>query len=606
MPGIDDTLINELLSHTDIVAVISSYIPVTKKGRNYVAICPFHDDTSPSLTISPEKQIYKCFSCGAAGNAISFVANYEKIPYYDAVRKVAELVGFSDERLEKRSYSRPIDKDKEALYKCLEDLTSYYQLALGSEEGTEAMNYLESRGLDASIREKFRLGYAPNDGAATCSFLQGRGHSLKTIEDSGVSYMANGQPVDKYRGRVIFPLTDINGRVIGFSARALDKEAESKYINTQETPIFHKSSVLYNIDHAKEASKQAGYVYVTEGFMDVIALERAGISSAVAIMGTALTKEHIALLRQLRCEVRLCLDGDLAGQEATMKASNLLAKSQITYRIVDAGGDSRDLDEILESEGKEALVAHISRLSERLDFALAYYEKTNPLKTNEDRKKLINSFLPILYNLKDPMDKENYIYKLAEVTGYNHEIIRNELAKYRPPVEANTTIREIDKTIHDATPVSEQKELRRLRKAQADFLHQMIKTSDAICYYRDNNVNLEYQPYRAIADYLVEMESQGITTDLSTLIGFIAARDNENEETKQYLTQLATDIEIKRGTEKVPYTTELVADYVKTMQDEMEKTRVRDALRDSVEGKPQAEKARIYTYAQKSLQKQKK
>ena len=307
----DQELVNEVLKRANIVDVISSYLTVTKKGKEYLALCPFHDDSSPSLHISPDTQICKCFVDGTGGSAITFVQKYEHISFAEALVKVAKMVGYDDPRFHEEVRVKPVDQRKETLLKCTRDLTTYYQYALSTSEGKEGLEYFESRNLDANLRAKFRLGYAFKNGQATCKYLLDRGHSLKTLEDIGIASINSGITSDRNQGRVIFPIMDEDGEPIGYSARRITQSDEAKYINSPETYLFHKSSVLYNYHIAKEKARIAGYVYLLEGFMDVFALAKIGIESAVAVMGTALTPEHISMLRKLNVEVRVCLDGEL-------------------------------------------------------------------------------------------------------------------------------------------------------------------------------------------------------------------------------------------------------------------------------------------------------
>ena len=369
----NNSIAEDVLKHADIVKVIGSYLNLTKKGKNYVAICPFHDDTNPSMTISPDKKLFKCFVCGTGGNAITFVQKYEHISFNEAVKKVADICDYHPEGLERYAKPVKVDEHKQELLKCLYDLNLYYQFALNTPEGKEGLDYFEKRKLDISLRNKYKLGYAPKDGKSTIEFLTKKGHSIKTIEDTGIAKMiSSGNYRDMNEGRVTFPICDIDGNVIGFSARRLKDDDTAKYMNTPETYLFHKTNNLYNIHIAKDAAKIKGYIYVCEGFMDVYALGKIGIDAAVAIMGTALTSEHIQILRGLNVEVRLCLDGDLPGQSAMMKIAKNLAQAGVKFRVVDNQGSDRDPDEILNEDGKVALEEYLNKLISRTDFALNY------------------------------------------------------------------------------------------------------------------------------------------------------------------------------------------------------------------------------------------
>ncbi len=591
----DEALVNDVLAHADIVNIISSYLEVQQKGKNYVALCPFHDDTVPSLSISKEKQIYKCFVCGEGGSAITFVMKYEKIPFMDAVRKVAELSGYHDERLEKKVTPRHVDETKEAYYKCLEDLTLYYQLALQSEEGREASDYLASRGISSDIIEKYRIGYAPTDGANTCLFLQKKGHSLKSMDELGISSMIGGSPTDKNRGRIIFPICDRDGRVVGYSARSLGKSDEAKYINTSETPIFHKTSLLYNYHNAYQSARLDGYVYIVEGFMDVIALEKVGIKSAVALMGTALTKEHIALLRQLKGEVRVCLDGDKAGLDASLKMSSELTKAGIPYRIVSRGGDQRDLDEILSEGGEDALIAASVNLKSRLDFALEYYESANALQTVEDRRKLVEYFLPLIDEISDSMEKGSYIDKLSKITGFTGKSITERVQDYHK-----------SKHISGARPsramneyLLDDKDVRRLILTEKEFAYQMLHSKEAIDFYSENNMHFYNKIHREIAEFLVDYASSHDNVDYNSIVNFIYLSDQLSDDEKEELKSDIDRIYDEKGHNNV-CSKELLKDLKKTIDKEMDTVHTQDVLRQAIIGKSSDEAARIYSDYQRN------
>ena len=496
---IDDGLIKDVLDHADIVKIISSYLNVTKKGRNYWAVCPFHDDTNPSLSISPERKMFRCFVCGTSGSAISFVQKYEHISFPEALKKVADMSDFHDPRLEDfKKAAKPVDSKRETLLKCLSDLTLYYQFALNTEEGAQGLDYFELRHLDDKMRTKYRLGYAFKDGQATCEFLQKKGHSMKTIEDVGIATMNNNTLVDKNAGRAIFPICDIDGHVIGYSARRIGNGPEAKYVNSPETYLFHKSSILYNYHIAKERAHIVEYVYVCEGFMDVFALARIGIDSAVAIMGTALTKEHIELLRRLNVEIRLCLDGDLPGQTAMMTASKQLAEAGLNFRIVDNQNNPRDPDEILNQDGEDALRVYLNNLVNRVDFALNYFKNTNPLKTMEQKKKLVQQFIPILIGINSQLELDSYLRKLSSVTGFEVESIR-DLVKN---AKTNKNYSNPSEAIMDFHP--ERKALRRLQLAEREFLYQMINNTEAVAFYEDKIGTFYDEVYRQAANFVVD------------------------------------------------------------------------------------------------------
>lgn len=580
-----EELTRDVLAHSDMVGVISSYIRLTKKGRNYWAPCPFHDDSNPSLSVNPEKRIWKCWVCGFGGTEINFAQRYEKIGYFEALKKVAEINGYVDPRLEGFVKQKPVDEKKVPLLKALNDLTIYYQYALNTEEGKEGLDYFESRNLDAACRTKYRLGYSFKDGKATCDFLQSKGHSLKTIDDIGIAVLSNGNYVDKSAGRVIFPICDADGNVIGYSARRLGSGSEAKYVNSPETYLFHKSNVLYNFHIAKEKAKLNGFIYVCEGFMDVFALGKIGIDNAVALMGTALTKEHIGMLRSLNAEVRLCLDGDLPGQKAMMEASKALAKAGINVRIVDNQNSPKDPDEILNQDGPEALKRYVNNLISRIDFALNYFKNTNPLTTLDSKKALIKQFIPISLDIKSQLELDSYLIKLAGVTGFEVQAIRDLLRKAR--LEAKEQNSDPSVVIRDFHP--ERKVLRRLELAERELLYQMLNNQEAIYFYEENVGGFYDDVYREVANYVIDYAK---IHDNFSMLDVMSSIESSELKNKDSLVREIVDMSLE-PMHNTQCSKELLENLLSSMNDEKEKIFEKDTLELSLSGKDPLEKARI-------------
>ena len=518
-------LIEAVLHHADIVHVISSYIPVEKKGRNYLAICPFHDDKNPSMHISSEKQIFKCFVCGTGGNAISFVQQYEKISFMAAVRKVAELSGYNDPRLLEDVPKVTIDPGIAKLHSCINDLQNYYKYALSIPEADNARRYLDSRELGEEVRKKYGIGYAPKDGKFTVKFLLAKGHSLKNIDDIGIAFARGEDTSDHNAGRVIFPLHDPSGQVIGFSARRIEDDGTAKYINSPETPLFHKGNVLYNYHNAINTAKRDGYCYVLEGFMDVMALDKAGIPSAIALMGTALTKEQIALLKRLRCEIRLCLDGDLPGQMAMMKASAMLSKAGLAHRLVDYEGDERDPDDLLRQEGAEGLKKKLEHLVEPIDFQLGYYLRSKKLETPEERQKVLMTFLPYLREKPAGIEFEDTLVKIAEATGYQSEAIRELLRQSPRDVAPEDTITLAIEKVRLPRNQTVAKIASRLQMAERTMIHYMLQSREAIDYFEKNIGTFTSEAvFSTIAEFIIEFAATHPgNPDVNELLAYIGS-----------------------------------------------------------------------------------
>ena len=592
----DDSLVLEVLKHADIVKIISSYISVTQKGKSYVAICPFHDDTNPSLSISPEKQIFKCFVCGTGGSAITFVQKYERISFFEAMKKVAELSNYHNPALENKTFNKPVDEHRLTLLKCLHDLTLYYQFSLSTPEGKEGLDYFESRHLNAELREKYKLGYANKDGKATCQFLLAKNHSIKTIEDVGIAVLSGQNYIDKNQGRVIFPICDADGEVIGYSARRIKDGPEAKYVNSPETYLFHKSSVLYNYHIAKNACKIKGYIYVLEGFMDVFALSRIGIDSAVALMGTALSDEHIAMLRALNVEIRLCLDGDLPGQTAMMKIAQSLENAGLSFRIVDNQASNMDPDEILDSQGPQQLEAYLNNLLSRVDFALNYYTRSNPLKTIEEKKQLLKQFVPILLKIRSQLELDDYLRKLSRITGFDVESIRTVVNN----AKKNASFENPSKVVDMFHP--ERKILRRLEAAEREVLYQMINNRAATAFYEENIGGFYDNVYRQIANYIVEYVSNHNEIDVT---GVIASLENSDLENKDQLINELTEISLEKN-HPTQCSQELLTNLLDSINEEKERIFEDDTLNQSLAGKDPLEQARILSdYNRKKVRKKK-
>ena len=589
-------LIEKINKESDIVKTISSYISLTKKGKSYWGVCPFHDDTSPSLSVSPEKHMFKCFACGVAGGPVYFVQRFEKISFPEAVKKTADLNGIHSDVFEQVVKTKPVDPKKAPLLKCLSDLTLYYQYALNTEEGEEALRYLDSRNLDETIRTKYKLGYSLKDGKTTCDFLQSKGHSIKTIEDVGIAVLSNGNYIDRNEGRVIFPICDADGNVIGYSARRMGNGPEAKYVNSPSTYLFNKSAVLYNYHIAKEVARQAGYVYVCEGFMDVFALSKIGIDSAVAIMGTSLTKEHIGMLRKLNVEIRLCLDGDLPGQTAMMEISKALVAAGLDVRIVDNQNSSKDPDEIINQDGPDALRTYINNLISRVDFALNYFKNSNPLKTVDQKKALVKQFIPILLGIKSQLELDSYLRKLAVVTGFEAESIRELLNKARNTKEYSDSAA-VMKSFHP-----ERKALRRLEFAERELLFQMLNSPEAIAFYEDKVGTFYDEVYRQVADFLIDYAKNNpelSIVDVMTSIELSDAKDKD--ELLREIGNLTFE-----ETHNNACTPELLQDLLSTIEKEKERIFEKDTLEQSLIGKSDLEKARIMAeYNRRKMRKNK-
>lgn len=534
---IDKDLIEDIRKSADIVTVISQYLDVTKKGKSYLAICPFHADTTPSLNISKEKQLYKCFACGHGGNVFGFVQDYEHVSFPEAVRKVAEIANIHDPRLEEKTYQGPrVDPEIQKLYDCIDDLQKFYVLCLSTPEAELAHAYLKKRGIPEEMVAKYDVGYALTDGTKTVKYLQGKGHGLNEISNIGIVSLDRSSAEDHNAGRLIFPLHNAKGQVVGFSARKIRDSEESKYVNSNDNKIFHKSSILYNYHRVDSDPKtrQEGCVYVLEGFMDVIALDRAGIPNAVALMGTALTQEHVKMLKKLKCEVRLCLDGDDPGQAAMMKALPLLNKAEVPVRLVSYESDTRDPDEIITQDGPEALRKRLGVLLSPFDFQMAYYASGDKFKTDEGRQEAINRFIPYLLSLKEGIEREDALAKLAKATGYQASAIKSVMENKR--LAKSEEERSFEVTSYDQAEtikplLKENKSpLSRLMMGERKILAYMLTSKEAIGYYKRDVRMFHTEGFDEIAQFVIEYSNTHPEeqVDVPTVISSIESSGIQN------------------------------------------------------------------------------
>jgi len=586
---LDKDLVKEITNRADIVTVVGSYLTLIKKGRIYYAVCPFHDDSNPSLQVNPERNMFHCWVDGHSGNAISFVMQYENVDFVEAVKKVAEIIGYDDPRLHENKIVKKVNPQLEPLINCINDLSLFYEYSLTSDEGKDAINYLTSRNINDDIIKKFHIGYSLKEGNKTIKFLQSKGHSLKTIEDLGIASNKGENTADSNQGRVIFSILDSNNQVVGFSSRRLVEDSSPKYINSPETKLFIKGNVLYNFNNAKNIAKVNKYIYVLEGFMDVIALEKADISSSIALMGTAMSKEHISMLKKLNVEVRLCLDGDVPGQEATNRILPLLLNNNIPVRIVNNLNDDKDPDEILNTLGKEELIKYLNNLLTPFDFVINFYKNTKSLDNLEDKKALINRFLPLLLATKSQIEFDDYIYKLADVTGFSSNAIRDAVKSSRSKSIKN---KEKEVTVNDNKTkghlVLENEKYRQLELNEREILYHMLSKKEAIDFYEKNIEYFFTSIYREIANYIMESQIENTNLDINNLITSIEMSSSPNKEKMKNLINSILEEDFH-----LPYSSKLLdrcKDKIELNKKKMYKT---EKILRAIEGKTEEEKARI-------------
>lgn len=420
MARIPDDIINDVRAKADIVSIIGQYLPLTKKGKNYVGLCPFHDDHNPSMSISSEKQIYKCFVCHAGGNVFSFVSDYEKISFVDAVIKVANEVNI--DLSEYKSETKVVDQKFKLHYEVLDQANQFLKYQLQASDGLAIKEYLNQRGINKELIDTFEIGYNPPNQVLS-AFLQAKHYNLATMVDVNVVNNYDGQVFDVFANRITFPIRNYYGQLIGFSGRALDNN-QAKYINTATTDLYIKSQILYNVHQVREAVKKAGYVIVVEGVMDVIAYYKAGVLGVVSPLGTAFTKSQIETIRKLSQHVVLSFDGDDAGLSAIQQAIDLLLPYKLTVEVITFDKDE-DPDDVIERAGKEALLDLVEKRIHWLEFSLKYYQSIYNLDNYNQKKTYVNKMLGYIKQLDDNLDKQHFSKLLAMISGFDEYELYN-------------------------------------------------------------------------------------------------------------------------------------------------------------------------------------
>ena len=471
----------------NIVDVIRDYIPLTKKGKNYFGICPFHDDHNPSMSVSPEKQMYKCFVCGAAGNVFNFVKDYKNINFYEAVKEVADKVGIS---IDIGSYKPKEDikfKDQYDIY----DLSNkFYQNNLNTPLGKIARSYLANRNIDDDIIKTFQIGLSFSDNKLT-SLLESKGYSKDLLVKSGIGVISNdGKVSDIYRNRIMFPLWDTNGKVIGFSGRIYEGSDTSKYINTMETDIFKKGSLLYNFDNARKSILEKDEIIICEGFMDVIRLYTIGVTNAVATMGTAVTKEQLNLIRKLTNNVILLFDGDKAGEKATLSFIELSKDIDFNIGIIRLEEDL-DPDDYIIQKGKDKMMEHLSKPINSFDYSLLNLKNNYNFNNPEDISKFISSISDKISNIEDDVIRDLEIKKISKLTNVDVDIIKSKIK-----------VKEKKEIKIDIKPNIKFKE-NKYDKASKLILFNMINHVNIIQYYFNNLSYLPDEIDRKLASEIV-------------------------------------------------------------------------------------------------------
>ena len=421
-----DEIIEEVRSRNDIVDVISAYVKLQKKGSSYFGLCPFHNEKSPSFSVSRKKQMYYCFGCGAGGNVFTFLMEYENYSFVEALRYLADRAGVDLPEQEYSEAERRRADEKAVLLEIHKRAAQFYYVQLKSSQGEQAMAYLRGRQLGDDTIKAFGLGYSSKFSNTLYQFLKSKGYADDMLAKSGLITMDEKHgPHDKFWNRVMFPIMDANNRVIGFGGRVMG-DAKPKYLNSPETLIFDKSRNLYGLNRARTTRKS--YFLLCEGYMDVISLHQAGFTNAVASLGTALTAGHASLIRRYVQEVYLTYDSDDAGTRAVLRALPILKDAGITAKIIRME-PYKDPDEFIKNLGAEAFEERIEKARNGFMFSLEILEKDYDLKSPEGKTGFLNEAARRLGRFEEEIERNNYIEAVAEKYHTGYEELRRLVGK---------------------------------------------------------------------------------------------------------------------------------------------------------------------------------
>lgn len=422
-----DEIIEEVRNKNDIVDVIGSYVKIQKKGSSYFGLCPFHNEKSPSFSVSGYKQIYYCFGCGAGGNVIRFIMNYENFTFQEAVKYLAERAGVTLPEVEFTEEARQKQSKRDKLLEINKEAARYFYYQLRTDRGKQGRDYFTRRELSEETMKKFGLGYAlktPND---LTLYLKNKGYSDDLLVEAGISAFDERFGLhDKFWNRVIFPIQDINHKVIGFGGRVMG-DGTPKYLNSPETMVFDKSRNLYGLNFAR--TSRAGNFILCEGYMDVIAMHQAGFTQAVASLGTAFTSGQANLLRRYTDEVLLSYDSDGAGTKAALRALEILKEAGLTGKIINLE-PYKDPDEFMKHLGKEAFEERIKQAENSFLFEIRMLKREFNLEDPEDKTKFHKEIARKLCGFEIEVERENYIQAVANEYHIGFENLRKLVNRY--------------------------------------------------------------------------------------------------------------------------------------------------------------------------------
>ena len=547
---VTDNEIEQIRKSANIIDIISSYIPLTQKGKNYFGVCPFHEDHSPSMSVSEEKQIYKCFSCGAAGNVFTFVSEYENVKFLEAVKIVADKCGIP--------FHGTITKERPKVnkeeYEIMSLALKFYQNNLQSTEGKAAKEYLKKRALDETIIKEFDLGLALGGNVSLNKLLLSKKYSTDTLIKLGLVNEHNGYINDIFKYRIMFPIHDLDGNVVGFTGRIYENNDQAKYINSKESVIFKKGQILFNYHRAKSEIKRKKEVILVEGNMDAIRMYSSGIKNVLALMGTSLTKEQVSIIKSLRANIILMFDNDNAGEIATYQNGTILEEAGLNPQIVRISGP-KDPDEYIIKNGAHALMENIRSPISFLDFKLKYFKKDKDLSKVDDLANYIKEIIKDLKNLPDELTRELTLKRISEDYDVSLDLLHSELAKLN-----------VKKTNESPPKKLAKMKFSKYDKACQNILYFMMNDGKFVEKFKKELGYFDEKKYRSLANEIIYFYETNKNIELSSFISFIS--------TKDYIVDDA--MEIIKGNKAIDLEMNAFEEFINVAKNEMVKLEIKD------------------------------
>ena len=515
MAYIKDEELSAILERADIVDIISDYLSLKQRGKNYLAVCPFHDDHSPSLVVSRERQIFNCFTCRTGGNVFTFVMKYENVGFVEAVKIVADKIGYNLNISDYTDHSLHNKDD----YEIMDFAKKYYLNNIFTEQGVKARKYLENRGIDEAIIREFNIGLSLSDKDTLYKVLSNKKYDVDKIANLGLVNKVGLDIYDVFTNRIMIPIEDLKGQVVGFTGRIFNNETDTaKYMNTKETEIFKKGHILFNYHNARKSIRDAKEVVVVEGNMDAITLSAKGIKNVVALMGVALSTEQINVLKKLKVPVILMLDNDSAGMDATVKNGELLQSAQIDTRVVRLTG-AKDPDEYIRLKGVNALKDNIKHALKYIDFKLEYLKNNKNLNNMED---LIEYVKEVIFSLNsaDDLTKELVISKISKDYEIDAEILKQELK--------NDMVNKTKKVMTDTRQVDKPR-LSKYDIAVSKILFSMMCDPTYITIYKNRLGYFKEKKERTLVSEIVYYNNVHNNINLADFITYVMPQEDLSE-----------------------------------------------------------------------------